>query len=380
MAFWDLPSSLTDIYFDYSVGLDLIFSSEVDKGYGLMSLILNWIPGLVVFFHIISSNRESQSKVKTVLFALLSWITYPVLLTFSILYVLINRPKNSRGTKQYQSALNFLTVLQAISGCFEAPLQMTYNLWLIMNGVLPSSFGIKCIFFEDLNGNQLCVPTSASLSIIFSLAATMMAVFSLNLPKNTQSSKIPKYLEYGPFLLIATCFKITSLVVITTMTTWSIIPIIALIVANIILHEVLLSEEHRAPKWILTTTSLFVPFLPNSQNVRKSKMYFALQMVISVFINGITILVIFALVVTSLIKVNDNFILDEATFNILVWSTLAMGLVSLVTMIPKFFTCSLIEKFKLIWSIIWAIISMVLLTSFVLLLTFASGKSTKGIT
>ena len=380
MAFWDLPSSLTDIYFDFSVGLDLVFSSEVEKSYGWMSLILNWIPGLVVFFHVISSNRESQSKVKTVIFALLSLITYPVLLSFSILYALINRPKNSRGTEQFKYGLKFVTVLQAISGCFEAPLQMTYNLHLILNGILPSSFGVKCVFFEDMNGNQLCVPTSASLSIIFSLLATMMAVFSLNLPQNTQSSNIPRQLQYGPFLMIATCFKISSLVVITSITTWSIIPIIALIVANIILHEVLLSEEHRAPKWILTTSSLFVPFLPISQNGRKSKMYFALQMLLSIFINGITILVFYVLVVKSLLKLNGNFILDDLTFNILVWYTLAMGLVSLVTMIPKFFTCSLIEKFKLIWSIIWATISMVLLTSFVLLLILASGNSTKGIT
>ena len=109
-------------------------------------------------------------------------------------------------------------------------------------------------------------------------------------------------------------------------------------------------------------------------------MYFALQMLLSIFINGITILVFYVLVVKSLLKLNGNFILDDLTFNILVWYTLAMGLVSLVTMIPKFFTCSLIEKFKLIWSIIWVIISMVLITSFVLLLILASDKSTKGIT
>ena len=363
---------MSDTYFDFSIALDLIFSLQ-KTNYGLVSLSLEWLPGLVIFFHHISTNRESQSTLKTILIALLSMISYPILLTFTILYVLLKRPKNSRPTKQFQNALKFLTILQVISGCFEAPLQMTYNLWLIFNGVLPSNFGIKCVYVNDLNGNRLCIPVSVSLSIVFSLFATMMTVFNLNIPKSSTNGKILTYLEYGPFLILATCFKITSLVVMITMTTWSFIPIIVLISSNIILHELLLEEEHGVPKWILTTTSLFIPFLPTSEITRKSKMFFAAQILLSVIINGITILVIYLLKVTS--QLNVELILNDVTYQILVWSTLSMGLVSVIVIIPKFITCSYIEKVGKIWNIVSTIIALVLLLSFVQSLILTSNKS-----
>ena len=77
--------------------------------------------------------------------------------------------------------LHPVSVLKTVSGCFEAPLQMVYNIWLIIFGIIDSSFGFSCRNYQDLNGNSVCIPVSVTLSIGFSLMSTLSEVLFLNL-------------------------------------------------------------------------------------------------------------------------------------------------------------------------------------------------------
>ena len=77
--------------------------------------------------------------------------------------------------------LHPVSVLKTVSGCFEAPLQMVYNIWLIIFGIIDSSFGFSCRNYQDLNGNSVCIPVSVTLSIGFSLMSILSEVLFLNL-------------------------------------------------------------------------------------------------------------------------------------------------------------------------------------------------------
>ena len=55
MALFDLPLSIFDIFSDFAVGYAL-FSDSSSKNYGIFSLCLNWVPGLVLFLHIFSKG------------------------------------------------------------------------------------------------------------------------------------------------------------------------------------------------------------------------------------------------------------------------------------------------------------------------------------
>ena len=55
MALFDLPLSVFDIFSDFAVGYAL-FSDSSSKNYGIFSLCLNWVPGLVLFLHIFSKG------------------------------------------------------------------------------------------------------------------------------------------------------------------------------------------------------------------------------------------------------------------------------------------------------------------------------------
>ena len=98
-----------------------------------------------------------------------------------------------------------------------------------------------------------------------------------------------KHLDSMPYLIISCCFKVLSIVIITTyLTTWSVVPILSVVISTFILTEIMsigpnerAEQDARAPRWILFISSLFVTFISSTKKL--SKLY-AFQMLASVII------------------------------------------------------------------------------------------------
>ena len=115
LAVWDVPTSIVDISLDFSIGLYLIHQQRT-KNYGILSLVINWVPALVAFFYVATSLREKYSVAAIILISIFTLITYPLLLTLTSVYTLLKRPKNNEVTEDFHKTLEYLTIIQAISG------------------------------------------------------------------------------------------------------------------------------------------------------------------------------------------------------------------------------------------------------------------------
>ena len=336
LGVWDVPSSILDTYMGFSIGLNLL-NGRFTKNYGIVSLIINWVPGLVTFFHVASSFREKYSIVVTVLASIFALISYPLLLALTSIYTLLRRPKDNEMSEEFRKTLKYLTIIQTISGCFEAPMKMIYNLWLVLNGHQDAEFGVKCNYYQDLNGNSICVPVSVSVSIIFSIIMTIVSVFTINSSqsKKINSSKWSSF-EHFPFLVAGILFKIASVVLITTyITYWAIFPIVILFISCLTLNEIMQPKvDYKASKWLVLFLTILVPYLSVSSNI-KNRRYFAYQMLLTVLIYSLTLIAIYITVETGSLKLNKFLILNNFAFNVVFWSTMAMGMMSVILAIPK---------------------------------------------
>ena len=115
LAVWDVPTSIVDISLDFSIGFYLIHQQKT-KNYGILSLVINWVPALVAFFYVSISLREKYSVAAIILISIFTLITYPLLLTLTSVYTLLKRPKNNEVTEDFHKTLEYLTIIQAISG------------------------------------------------------------------------------------------------------------------------------------------------------------------------------------------------------------------------------------------------------------------------
>ena len=83
--------------------------------------------------------------------------------------------KNEPISDKFISAQKFyFTKIRVISGCFEAPLQLIYQVWLINIGVLNINFNtVQKVRMTDMYGNIINVPYTLSLSIVLSMMSIL---------------------------------------------------------------------------------------------------------------------------------------------------------------------------------------------------------------
>ena len=75
---WDIFITLADITSDFIQGYTL-FRTPGKSTFGLISLAINWIPGVVASIHLLSTLRTTSLKwYKVVLYALLLLLFYPI--------------------------------------------------------------------------------------------------------------------------------------------------------------------------------------------------------------------------------------------------------------------------------------------------------------
>ena len=122
--------------------------------------------GLAAFAHIISYYRQKLKFWKVLLFALFILTLYPIIPTLTLCYTLYQSPSYGEWTEKYDSASRFLTTVRVVHGCFEAPLQLIYNVYLINKGILDFEFTDKrTATFGDEYGNEIILPYTATFSI-----------------------------------------------------------------------------------------------------------------------------------------------------------------------------------------------------------------------
>ena len=164
----------------------VLFEENETRKYGIATFCIIWIPGFTFAIHILSQNRKEWVWYQTILFAFLSIILYPLTPIIAILKFLWSKPKNSKKdvaapekpqdpeksqksyAEEFQEAKYGATITQAIHGSIASPIQLCYQLWLAMNGVI--SFHTNVIHVSSLNlrdweGNELVIPIAAPVCI-----------------------------------------------------------------------------------------------------------------------------------------------------------------------------------------------------------------------
>ena len=121
---WDIVISVADISSDFVQGYTL-FVCEERRVYGIISLCINWVPGLAASIHVLSTYRTIWPWYKVVLYAILVLVLYPVVPLASFIYLLYKKPKTNKDpiTKEFEQAQNNCTIVHAITGGLDRDIQ-----------------------------------------------------------------------------------------------------------------------------------------------------------------------------------------------------------------------------------------------------------------
>ena len=130
-------------------------------------------------------------------------------------WLLFRKPKNSEDvvSPEFISAQYHTIIVHALTGGLESPIQLIYQLWLVLNGIIVIDWNqLVQLSFEDAQGNQIFLPYTASLCIMFSVVSILKAILEFNVSRmhvpamkswSTFLISLPVYLDFLPFL--ATC-------------------------------------------------------------------------------------------------------------------------------------------------------------------------------
>ena len=206
---FDIGLSLGDVVTDMVQGLSLIFEADwsvstTRTNYGILVLATCWIPGPLVLLHLCLHNKGLKwlpyGVVPSVLLSLLCLLLFPLLPTILYVAVLISQDPFQWERKARE--------VKSIAGVMESPLQVVILGFLMLKGVLvfPWNKEVSSTCIEDELGRRLCLPSIPMVSMAFSLASILKAMFDMNLYPLTKNmpqqisasltlSKTPFYLS-----------------------------------------------------------------------------------------------------------------------------------------------------------------------------------------
>ena len=162
IACCDLVSSLLQGY--------ALLSTEGKRVFGLITFGINWIPGFVAAIHLLSVYRLELPWYRAIFFAALLIICYPLVPILALLILLWMRPTNNKTTKEFKEAEYGATVSYAIRGCFESPIQICFQLFLALRGVISMDLNdVVSLSLKDWEGNEVLISFTAPMCIFFSI-------------------------------------------------------------------------------------------------------------------------------------------------------------------------------------------------------------------
>ena len=169
ILFVDLLIVCCDLVSSFLQGYALL-TAEGKRSYGVITFGINWIPGIVAAIHLLSVYRLELPWYRAIFFAILLIIFYPLVPILALLIVLWMKPANDKITKDFREAEYGATVSYAIRGCFESPIQICYQLWLAINGVILMSWNnVISLSLKDWEGNEILISFTAPVCIFFSM-------------------------------------------------------------------------------------------------------------------------------------------------------------------------------------------------------------------
>ena len=208
----DIGISLGDVVTDFVQGLSLIFESDWSlaptANYGILVISTCWIPGPLTLLHLCLQHRgfawSPFGITSTFLLALICLLFFPLLPTILFVGVLLSRdPSLERRAKE----------VKAIAGVTESPIQVVLLGFLMLKGVLvfPWNKEVSSTCIEDELGRRLCLPSIPMVSIAFSLASILKAMYEMNLGPLVQAksakTSVALLLSKTPFYLANVIFR-----------------------------------------------------------------------------------------------------------------------------------------------------------------------------
>ena len=220
MLIVEIVLSFVDLFSDTWTGLSLL--KLKDKLWGGISLAINWIPGAVGAIQIIANHR-SHGIAKTVLYCLASVVLCPIVPTLTYLYLWCKVPQSSEERKsrkfkeEFQKILSFVTLVRALEGCIESPLQLLYKTFLMFNGVIDFNFTGETFSYQDIHGNSVSVPFF--INFMISGLTLIKSVYGLNMPffkidKTSKFSTVLSWIDCVGFLVTSALFRIGALILL----------------------------------------------------------------------------------------------------------------------------------------------------------------------
>ena len=182
VVFGDLFIACCRLASEFNQGYSLLMAPET-RNYGIATFIVSWVPGIAFAIYILSKYRRQTAWpwYETLFLASCSVLLYPIVPIFSILYFLWTKPEETYSknvtkeeTRNEQNmakeAKIRLRTVQGIHGGIAAPLQLCYQLWLVINGILnieDNGIIFSSIKLKDWEGNEVLIPTAAPICIFF---------------------------------------------------------------------------------------------------------------------------------------------------------------------------------------------------------------------
>lgn len=182
IVFCDLFIACCRLASEFNQGFSLFMVSET-RNYGIATFIVSWVPGITFAIYILSKYRRQSTWpwYKTMFWSSCSVLLYPIVPIFSIICFLWTKPEEiysehltkeetEDAQKIAKEAKIKLRIVQGIHGGIAAPLQLCYQLWLVINGILTiedNGIIFSSIRLKDWEGNEVLIPTAAPICIFF---------------------------------------------------------------------------------------------------------------------------------------------------------------------------------------------------------------------
>ena len=354
VLFWDIGIALGDTITDFCQAIALM-SNEGKEIYGIITLAINWVPGIPAAVHLMSMYREQLPWQKTVLYATLLILLYPIVPVLAYINLLWKKPKDPNAvSKEFREAEFLATIAHAISGGIESPVQLMFQSWMIFNGVIKIKWNeIFSFSISDWQGNTIYLPMTASATLLFSIFSILKASLELNIirvhvEEVSSWKKAVLYFrsisDHLAFISAETYFRIVSILVcVTYLNTFGFLPIAVAWIGSIIIGQRIYSKSlDFIPLWLISFISIFMPICFTSKDIRsdyerEQVVYLQFQTfkylsIVSVISYGVCLIAIGVIVYLpydmTQFQYNSEVIFDFRAFAVLILSLLLMGLIA----------------------------------------------------
>ena len=169
ILFVDLLIACCDLISGFLQGYALI-STEGNELYGLITIGINWVPGICAAIHVLSVYRREIAWYKAILSVFVLLLFYPIIPIVALLILLWMKPNNNKSTKEFKEAEYLVSVVYTIRGCIASPLQLSFQFWLALNGIILLKWSeLVSLTITDWEGNEILISFAAPVCMFFSV-------------------------------------------------------------------------------------------------------------------------------------------------------------------------------------------------------------------